>query len=321
MQSAVARQESRCWSTADVESRHALAYWLDTICDSFLEVDIESPDRHRFNGRLEQSDFGPATLSLVDADAQTVNRTRARIARSRYAAFFLLQLRSGQMRLQQSGHEAHLQSGDSVLINCNEPYRLDCITPTRGVALRFPHDWLRAWVPAPEDIAARPFHATTGWSAALCAALTSLDGATELALPAGVVAEQLAALLALAAGPDTQAPSVTARDKLLSRLKRTLQDRCYEPELTPTAVAELHGISKRYLHYLFAQANTTFSHELMRVRLECAHRLLSDARFAKIPVGDVAARCGFVDPSHFARRFRSAYGQGPTQYRDRCRIK
>jgi AraC-like DNA-binding protein len=53
----------------------------------------------------------------------------------------------------------------------------------------------------------------------------------------------------------------------------------------------------------------------MRVRLNCAHRLLSDQRFAGLTVSEVAARCGFLEPSHFARRFRKAYGAGPTEFR------
>jgi transcriptional regulator GlxA family with amidase domain len=66
---------------------------------------------------------------------------------------------------------------------------------------------------------------------------------------------------------------------------------------------------------LFAQSGTTFGHELLRIRLELARRLLGDRRFGKISIGEVAARCGFVEPSHFARRFRAKYGQGPTEFR------
>ena len=32
-------------------------------------------------------------------------------------------------------------------------------------------------------------------------------------------------------------------------------------------------------------------------------------------VVNVASRCGFTDPSHFARRFRQKYGHAPLQYR------
>jgi AraC-like DNA-binding protein len=309
------RPARQSWSTADVESRHALAYWVDTICKSFLEIDIESPQRHQFHGRLDQSGLGPATLYIVEADTQTIRRTPARIAHSRYAGYFLMQLRVGQLRFQQYGRECCIEPGDSILVDCNAPYRLECLRATRSVALRFPKDWLRNWLPAPENLAGRPLRSESGWSSALCAALANLDTDhdEELALPEGVVAEQIAALLALAAGPDAQVSRAT--EKLLNRIRRTIRDRSHEPGLTPGSIAEAHGISKRYLHYLFAHSDSTFGNELMRMRLDCAHRLLSDSRFAGLTVSEVAARSGFLEPSHFARRFRKAYGAGPTEFR------
>ena len=303
------------WSTADVDSRHALAYWVDTICKSFLEIDIDSPARDQFRARLDQSELGPATLHLVEADPQIVSRTPQRIAHSRYAGYFLLQLRAGELRFQQYGRDSRIEVGDSVLIDCNAPYRLECLHTTRSVALRFPRDWLRNWIAAPESLAGRPLRSGTGWSTALCAALANLDTERdeELALPEGVVAEQIAALLALAAGPDAHVSK--ASEKLLNRIRRTIRDRCHEAGLTPAAIADAHGISKRYLHHLFAHTDSTFGSELMRMRLDCAHRLLSDTRFAALTVSEVAARCGFLEPSHFARRFRKAHGAGPVEFR------
>jgi AraC-like DNA-binding protein len=303
------------WSTADVDSRDALAYWVDTICKSFLEIDIDSPERERFRARLAQSDFGPAKLSIVEAETQTVHRTRARIARSRYATYFLLRLRSGELRLRQYGRESLMHAGDCVLIDCTEPYKLDCHSATRCLALRFPQDWLKRWIPAPESFAARPFASSAGWGAALSLCLANLDtdDEPELAVPAGLVAEEIATLLALAAGPGAQA--ATPSEKLLARLRRTLRDRCHEPDLTPATVAEAHGISKRYLHHLFAQAGSTFGQELMRLRMEFAHRMLSDRRFDNLSVSEIAARCGFLEPSHFARRFRQSFGVGPSGFR------
>jgi len=51
------------------------------------------------------------------------------------------------------------------------------------------------------------------------------------------------------------------------------------------------------------------------MRLESAQRLLSDKRYDALSVSEVAARCGFLEPSHFARRFRKAFGLGPTEFR------
>jgi AraC-like DNA-binding protein len=303
------------WSTADVDSRHALAYWVETICKSFLEIDIDSPDRHHFHGRLDQAELGPATLYVVANDTQTVRRTPTRIAHSRYEGYFLLQLRAGRLRYRQHGRDSCIETGDCVLVNCNAPYHLDCLGETRSVALRFSHDWLRNWIPVPETLAGIPLRANSGWSGALCAAFANLDidRDEELALPPGTVAEQVAALLALAAGPEAQAS--TGSEKLFARIRRTIRDRCSEAGLSPGAVADDHGISKRYLHYLCAQAGTTFRKELVRVRLDIAQRLLSDRRFDSLSVSEITARCGFVEPSHFARRFREAFGHGPTEFR------
>ena len=109
-----------------------------------------------------------------------------------------------------------------LLVDCQEPYRLDCLPTTRCVAVRFPQDWLANWLPSAESLANRLLP-TTGWGAALGAALVSLDGGgeEELALPEGVVAEQLAALLALTAGPKAQ--ELTGSDKLVRRILQTLR--------------------------------------------------------------------------------------------------
>lgn len=302
-------------STSDVEAVRALSYWVDTIGDSFLELDIDSSDREHFRAQLDQRDFGPATLGIVEAHTQRIRRTRARIARSRYNDFFLLHMRKGKMRYRQFGREAFVQTGDCVLVDGKEPYEQDCPQATRCVVLRFAEDWLRNWLPAPEEFVARAFSPTAGWASALSAALANLDTDmdVELALPDSVVAEQIAGLLALTAGPAGRA--VRGRDKIRRRLMRTLRDRCHEADLTPSSIAAVHGISKRYLHLLFAQANTTFGDELMRARLKNAHRLLSDSRYNDVSVTEVAAQCGFVAPSHFARCFRKTYGMGPTQFR------
>jgi AraC-like DNA-binding protein len=202
-----------------------------------------------------------------------------------------------------------------VLIDCKEPYEFDCLSHTRSVVLRFPQEWLRNWIPSPEDLVARPLTAATGWGAALSATLAALDtsGTETFALPDEAVAEQIAAVLALAAGPQVRAQS--PGDKLFHRLQRAIRARSHEPDLTPASIADESGISTRYLHFVFGEAGTTFGAEVMRMRLEHARRMLSDKRFDALPVGEIAARCGFVAPSHFARRFRQAYGLVPTEFR------
>ena len=306
-------QGHRRWSTEEVDPRRALAYWIDTVCDQFLELEIDTPLRDHFRARLEQAELGPATVNLVSAECQRVQRTRAKIARSRYPVFFLLQLRAGEILLRQLGREAHLHAGDSVLIDGTEPYQLFCPEATSSLALRLPEPWLKRWISYPERFGARVFSGG-GWSSALNAALSSLeiDGLEQIVLPPSVVADQIAALLALAAGDILPARLPrTLYEELLS----TLRDRLHEPDLTPLEVASQHHISKRSLYYAFAHAGTTFNDQLMRLRLERARDLLRDARFTDLPIAEIAARCGFADPSHFARRFRRQFAEAPLQVR------
>jgi AraC-like DNA-binding protein len=315
-QAALERPARQRWSTGDVDARQALAYWVDAVCKSFIEIDIETPSRGHFHGQLDRVALGPAMLHTIEADAQKVHRTHTRIAHSRYGGgYILLLLRSGRINLAQHGRETCLDAGDSVLVDCNVPYHIESC-PTRSVAVRFDEEWLRNWIPAPQSVACRPFRSADPWSNTLCTALANLDGTAvdDLALPASVVAEQLAALLALAAGSHVHA--FTPSEKLLNRIRQTIRERYYEPTLDAGAVAAANGISKRYVHYLFAQASSTFGRELMQVRLEFARRLLSDRRYAGLRVNEVAARCGFLEPSHFARRFRQTFGVVPTAYRD-----
>jgi AraC-like DNA-binding protein len=133
-------------------------------------------------------------------------------------------------------------------------------------------------------------------------------------LPPTVVAEQIVSLLALAASHHHPSPT-THKRALLRRVTETIRERCHEPDLDPATVAAALGVSRRYVHLLFASAGTTFSQELYACRLHRAHRLLCDKRFDGLGIAEIAWSCGFSDHSHFTRRFREQFGAPPSAYR------
>lgn len=305
----------RHWSTQQVGQQRALAYWVDTVCDQFLELEIDTPVRNRFHASLDQVDLGPATANFLEADTQLVRRTKAKIARMRVPMFILMQLRVGEVLLRQLGHEVHLGPGECVFVDGTEPYELECLSLTKAVALRLPADWLSGWLAHPQDHAAKVF-SHHGWGSALCAFLSGLHlhSCDQLALPPEALADPIATLLKMAIGPE-QAPS-SRQPILLSRLMCILQNRLHEPDLSPQSVAAELGVSTRTVHYAFAKAGTTFVQRLVELRLGRARDLLRNVRLFDLPVAEVAARCGFADPSHFARRFRCRFGQSPLQFRN-----
>ncbi|HVW71272.1 MAG TPA: AraC family transcriptional regulator [Steroidobacteraceae bacterium] len=307
----------RCWSTADVPPRDALAYWCDSIGQVMLELDIEAPGGDGFSAQLDQGTLGPVSANFLKASPQSVARTRRGISRSSSEAFLLVHLRSGTFAFDRAGETTFVHSGACILMDSRERYEVCCPKPTDCLILQLPAEWLRAWAPNPEVLAGKLLRPDGSWAGVLTAAVAALQAGEldRLALPPGVVAEQLACLLALAAGPDDPRPS--RPDSLTIRLHRALRDRYHEVGLTPAAVAHDLAISVRYLHYLFAKRKTTFGRELVRVRLERARDLLSDPRSARTSIGDVAARCGFAEASHFARCFRGSFGVAPSDYRRR----
>lgn len=75
------------------------------------------------------------------------------------------------------------------------------------------------------------------------------------------------------------------------------------------------GTSLRNLHRAFAANNRTFASSLQAMRLAEGVRMLADARFNHITIGEIARRCGFLDPSHFTRQFHRVHGMGPRVFR------
>ncbi|HVS76412.1 MAG TPA: hypothetical protein VHE11_05720, partial [Steroidobacteraceae bacterium] len=255
---------ARHWSTDQVADR-PFSYWVDTVCDRFLALDIDSTAREHFHARLDQTELGPATANWLCADTQRVRRTRAKIARTS-SAFLLMQMREGRVQITQAGRSTPLGPGECILLDGAQPYELECPEATRSCVLQLSDEWLRRWVSSPECIAPRHF-AGGGWSGALCAAVASLeiDSCDRLALPRGEVADHIAALLKLALGPEP-GDSEGGRH-LQDRLLRTLHNRLSDPSLSPAVLAAEHRISVRSLHYAFAATGTTFVEQLMRARL------------------------------------------------------
>ena len=125
---------ARHWSTDEAADR-PFSYWVDTVCDRFLELEIDSPVREHFHARLDQTELGPATANWLCADAQRVRRTTAKIARTT-SSFLLMQLRAGRVRIRQAGRITPLHAGECIFLDGAQPYEVECPEPTRSCVLQ-----------------------------------------------------------------------------------------------------------------------------------------------------------------------------------------
>lgn len=176
--------------------------------------------------------------------------------------------------------------------------------------------WLRRWVPYPHGIVAQLSSGHCGWGVPLTAMLSTIQtqGLEHTFLPRSVIADQIGGQLALLFGTP---PSDLGRHKqiLLERVKARIAERFQEAQLAPSDIAADIGISKRYLHTLFAVVATTFGRVLLETRLTHAERLLRDQRYDSYLIASLAWDCGFADASHFTRQFGARFGCTPLAYR------
>ena len=263
--------------------------------------------------------FGPLMANFISVSEQRVLRPRQSGHRTQDGIFHLIHIRRGHQLVEHYGDNLRLDAGECMLVDCASGFAFDFPDGVDALVLEMRRDWLQGWLPAPEEAAGRVYGRQADWGATLASALRNLtpEGIGTMALPLPAVAEQVAVLLALASGP-VNASLTTHKRTLLRRVQDTLRERCHEPALDPGAVAAALGLSRRYVHVLFASDGTTFSQELYACRLQRAQRLLRDGRYAGVGIAEIAWQCGFNEPSHFTRRFRERFGVAPSQYRLSC---
>lgn len=309
-------QGERYWSTDDVVGRQALRYWSEVVAEDLIGCVIDADAGEGFSASLRSYAFGQTDLHFVHSSPSDIRRTRDCIARAKNERYYLIHHRKAHVTVEQHGRVALVGPGDCVLVSGRAPYRINHTEPMEGMSLAIPADLLLGWLPEPDLVTARTLHGDQGWGHSLAATLTNFQASApaELALATSVVVDQILAHLAIAAGA-TDTSTTRHQRTLLNRLANTLSDRFCEPDLDPSRLAEEHGLSKRYVHMIFAKAGTSFCRELEKIRLERAKRLLEDRRFNGIDIMEIALRCGFRDSSGFSKRFRDRYGAPPSLYR------
>ena len=115
------------WSTDDAAPGMGLSYWIEAICEAFLEMKADG-DRDNFSAQLTKFQFGPIDLNFVDTDPQEVWRTRAAVARSRENFFYLLYMHGGHMGVAQGSREAVIAPGNCA---AREQLRTVSLLPAR----------------------------------------------------------------------------------------------------------------------------------------------------------------------------------------------
>ncbi len=102
------------------------------------------------------------------------------------------------------------------------------------------------------------------------------------------------------------------RSPQLSQILNLMQNALEEPK-PMSAMARDAGISVRQIERLFrAHLGSSPNQHYMTLRLDRAKRLLA---MTELSIGEVAMATGFGSASHFAKKYRAAFGTSAYQYR------
>ena len=102
----------------------------------------------------------------------------------------------------------------------------------------------------------------------------------------------------------------------LSLARRLIGRHLHDPDLAPSRVADLLGVSVRHLHMLFELAERSFSQTVTEERLKKSRHLMREAPDRLI--ADIAAACGFESLATYYRVFNAAYGMAPGDFREQA---
>jgi AraC-like DNA-binding protein len=142
---------------------------------------------------------------------------------------------------------------------------------------------------------------------------------TEQGCPSGrPYFESLASalLIAVAAQIDPRLAEVGHLDAQHRRIQEAIVfiEANFASRITREEVARVAGLSPFHFSRLFhALVGLTPHQYVLRCRLRNAQELLTTSE--ERSVADIAAEAGFADQAHFARHFRSAYGNSPQEFR------
>jgi AraC-like DNA-binding protein len=128
--------------------------------------------------------------------------------------------------------------------------------------------------------------------------------------------EFLVACIATYAGAETLGGAASEKAAHFHRICQIIEAHLGDSSLTSQRVADMEGVSLRYLQKLFTEQGRTFVNYVRERRLaRCKSDLLSPL-YAQQAITQICFRWGFNSSAHFSRAFREQFHISPREFRN-----
>jgi AraC-like DNA-binding protein len=290
--------------------------WSAIIADAYFPLALDYRDPTRFQGLLERRRAGPVGLSRLRSEPAQYTRLPGQIRPGEPEEYLVTLPALTPVLFRQMGRDVSCAPGGFILERGDEPYRFAYEGANDLLVMKVARAALADRLRQPDRLCATGFDAREGLGGLFAETMRRVHALPDEGGALEVIGRQLVELLALALDrqAETTAGAATAiRAAHLARAQDAIRRRLGDPGLSPDAVANACGISKRYLHELFSDTETTVAGYIREARLAAARELLELP--GELSLAEVAYRFGFSDQAQFSRLFRARYGQSPSGWR------
>lgn len=309
---------TRSISTDDVPAGERLHWWGERIWGLIGRLHSDAYGDTHFSGSIDHGDIGYLTVCRLQVSRHRVVRTPSLIRSSDRAFLKVVAQLRGHACFEQHGRKAWLAPGDWSVYDTTEAYTVSNPEAVEQLVLLLPKDQLMDRRVLGPGAMVRRFSGSMGVSRLAYEMMNSAFREMEQ-LPersGDGVADSVSRLLQLAMLEHIGYPTeVTQREALRDRIKHYVQAHLRDPDLSIDRIARALNCSKRHLHAVFEQEESTLADYIQALRLQACRRDLLAQDRARESITDIAMSWGYNSPAHFSRVFRKAYGVAPSELR------
>jgi len=297
--------------------------WREEFGRRWVSIDFEPLAGDRMVTALSGSEHAFLGLLAMRGEPMRMDRRNDLINNS-HSYFCLLHAASARLLASQRGRSIELAPGQMTLTNSDEPARVTQLTLGQRWSIRIPRKILAETCRNADDMIARPIDGNSELGHLLLHQIETahrfgpkLDAAANYTM-----ARHLLDLTALCLGAGGDAAHVARQRGLaaarLDAVKSDILQRLGACDIRLPELAAGHGVTPRYIQYLFEQTGTSFTAFVLEQRLQLAHRSLCDPQNRWRKISDIATAAGFSDISYFNRAFKARFGAAPSEIREQA---
>lgn len=311
--------QARILSTDEAVLENRIELWRKHVSEPLLRVEWSVPDGHACNARLlPVICAGDIEIAILESGPFDITNTPAHAAKKQHRCSIHILTSGHRVITSREGSEFIAAKTMGVMLDEGRFYRHRSDNElTRALILMLPRPRILERVPAfdrligpPFDLSCEPFRMLQSYLG-LSGAGVDLNAPALARANADYVVDLVVMMLEqrLEDAAERQVQPQARYRLILAEIERGIGD----PKLSGKTVAARVGITERYLQQLMEMHGETFSHFVLRLRLDKAAAMLVSKK--QMRVAEIAFLCGFSDLSYFNRSFRKRFGETPREYR------